>query len=156
MTPFVDSADKAAFVLCKTSNPGSNDLQTLLTGPDQTPLYIKVAELCEKWGSAHKNVGVVVGATDVDAIRNIRQRFPNMWMLAPGIGAQGGPLKEAMAAGLTADGKKSGILFPISRGISKAADPKAAAEDFVVQMNEIRAAFVPSTEAAGGKKGDAL
>mmetsp|Transcript_2110 Transcript_2110/g.5081 ORF Transcript_2110/g.5081 Transcript_2110/m.5081 type:complete len:270 (-) Transcript_2110:29-838(-) len=134
VAPFLTKPDKAVFALCKTSNPGSNDLQTVKTEGGQ-PFYMLVATHCNSWGAANKNVGLVVGATDIEALRSIRKEFPDIWFLSPGIGAQGGSLDEAMEAGMTAQG--SGMLIPISRGISKAADPKAAAEQFrdAIQKN---------------------
>jgi uridine monophosphate synthetase len=132
--PFLQNSAHAAFVLCKTSNPGSNDLQTLLVG--DTPLYIKVAECVQAWSAEHSNAGLVVGATDVEAMSKIRKAFPSVWFLSPGIGAQGGDLEAALEAGLDSNG--AGIILPISRGISKAGNPKEAAEQFRVKMNEVR------------------
>lgn len=135
--PFLKNADKAAFVLCKTSNPGSNDLQTLLV-ENGVPLYIKVAQLCtQQWAAEHCNAGLVVGATDVVALTALRKEFPSVWFLSPGIGAQGGDLEAALGAGLDSDGR--GILLPISRGISKAKDQRLAAEQFREQINAVRA-----------------
>ncbi|CAD7930554.1 unnamed protein product [Amoebophrya sp. A25] len=85
VTPFVDTAEKAAFVLCKTSNPGSNDLQTMMVAPSNSaettpiPLYMHVAALCEKWSSKHGNIGLVVGATDTKALQDIRAKHPDVW-----------------------------------------------------------------------------
>merc|ERR1719487_1089279 len=97
---------------------------------------MRVAALCAKWGAEHDNVGLVVGATDTEAMANIRKANSSIWFLAPGIGAQGGDLEAAVLAGKDPSG--SGILFPISRGISKAADPKKAAEDFRAAINQAR------------------
>jgi uridine monophosphate synthetase len=127
--PFIQNSEKGVFLLCKTSNPGSGDLQDLLVTEDEgqtTPLYIHVAKLAQKW-NVKNNVGVVVGATHPHIMSDIRQAAPGLWFLAPGVGAQGGELESALKAGLRKDGK--GILLPVSRGISRAADPaKAAAE----------------------------
>lgn len=132
--PFVDTKEKTAFVLCKTSNPGSADLQSVILESSGDPLYLHVAGLCAlQWGSPFGNVGLVVGATDVEALRRIRERYPHIWFLSPGVGAQGASLEAALHAGLSAEG--SGILIPISRGISKAADPKEAADRFHEAIN---------------------
>lgn len=136
--PFVDSADKAAFVLCKTSNPGSNELQTLSVGESKGLLYMEVARLCAEWGRAHGNVGVVVGATDTAAMTNIREGFPDMWILAPGVGAQGGDLEGMLKAGLDARGR--GVLVAVSRGISRAGDvdkQRQAADTLVDDIRRI-------------------
>lgn len=132
--PFLQSPAHAAFILCKTSNPGSNDLQTLMV--DGTPLYVKVAHCVQDWSKEHGNAGLVVGATDVTAMSTIRKALPSIWFLSPGIGAQGGDLEAALEAGLDNNGQ--GIILPISRGISKAANPKEAAEQFREKMNEVR------------------
>mmetsp|Transcript_71403 Transcript_71403/g.209616 ORF Transcript_71403/g.209616 Transcript_71403/m.209616 type:complete len:270 (-) Transcript_71403:105-914(-) len=138
--PFLRDGSKGVWLLCKTSNPGSNDLQTLPQA-DGEPLYLHVAKMaCEVWAAKHKNAGLVVGATDIEALAKVRAALPEVWFLSPGIGAQGGSLAAALDAGLSADGL--GILLPISRGISKAADPKAAAEAFRQEMNARREAKV--------------
>ncbi|KAE9310093.1 hypothetical protein PF008_g20541 [Phytophthora fragariae] len=132
--PFVRGRpERGCFVLCKTSNPSANDFQTLRVGT--RALFEEVAAKCEQW-NAEDNVGLVVGATDVDALRRVRAVTPKLWILAPGIGAQGGNLEEAVTAGLSADGL--GLLVPVSRGISKASDPKQAAEDLRDAINAVR------------------
>lgn len=138
MQPFLRDSTKGVFMLCKTSNPGSADLQTLELA-NGTPLYVHVAKICcEVWAKEHGNAGLVIGATDVQALQAVRAVLPNAWFLSPGVGAQGGDLAAALDAGLSADGL--GMLLPISRGISKAADPRAAAEAFRVEINVRRAA----------------
>lgn len=139
LEPFLRDPAKAAFVLCKTSNPGSRDLQELELASGG-PLYIHVAKLCCGSWARHGNAGLVVGATDVVGLRALRAAVPDAWFLSPGVGAQGGDLSAALDAGLRADGL--GVLVAISRGISKAASPKAAAEAFRVDINERRAAKV--------------
>ncbi|CEG38201.1 orotidine 5-phosphate decarboxylase [Plasmopara halstedii] len=132
--PFVRGhPDRGCFVLCKTSNPSANDFQTLSVG--SRALFEEVAAKCEQWNS-EDNVGLVVGATDVEALRRVRMISPNLWILAPGIGAQGGNLEEAVMAGLSADG--FGLLVPVSRGISKAENPKEAAESLRDAINVVR------------------
>ncbi|EEY55676.1 orotidine 5'-phosphate decarboxylase, putative [Phytophthora infestans T30-4] len=132
--PFVRGhPERGCFVLCKTSNPSANDFQTLSVG--SRALFEEVAAKCEQWNS-EDNVGLVVGATDVKALRRVRAVTPNLWILAPGIGAQGGNLEEAVTAGLSSDGL--GLLVPVSRGISKAANPKEAAESLRDAINAAR------------------
>lgn len=142
--PFMKDPAKGVWVLCKTSNPGSADLQTMEVAGGQ-PLYLHVAKMCcEKWAKEHNNAGLVVGATDTEALRRVRAELPHVWFLSPGIGAQGGDLAGALDAGLSSDGL--GMLLPISRGISKADNPRAAAEMFRAEINKGRAAKV----SAGG------
>lgn len=124
ITPFLEHDGAGAFVLCRTSNPSGDDLQDLsVTGPDgeTRPLYLEVAALAERWG-----VGVVVGATRPSELAAVRAAAPRVWILAPGVGAQGGDAAHTVAAGLREDGL--GLLVPVSRGISRADDPASAAK----------------------------
>jgi len=137
--PFIQNPEKGVFLLCKTSNAGSMDLQNLLVLPpaedSPMPLYKYVAQLAQSW-NANNNVGLVVGATHPQIMSNIRAAAPDLWFLAPGVGAQGGELELALKAGLRADGK--GMLIPISRGISRAENPARAAAEIRDSILEIR------------------
>jgi hypothetical protein len=73
----------------------------------------------------------------------VRAVTPKLWILAPGIGAQGGNLEEAVFAGLSADGY--GMLIPVSRGISKAVNPKEAAESLRDAINAVRKSKLVAT-----------
>jgi len=136
--PMIASPDHACFLLCKTSNPGSNDFQNqvLLSGE---PLFIHLAQSVAEKGTAG-NVGLVVGATDPDALAAVREVAPDLWILAPGLGPQGGDLEQALRAGLRADGM--GMILPVSRSIAQAEDRKMAATTFRDQINEVREMFV--------------
>jgi len=144
LAPFVDpskgyGAQKGAFVLCKTSNPSSADVQTLRTVSGQC-VFERIAALTvpgQDW-NRHSNVGLVVGATDVDAISSVRRANASAWILAPGVGAQGGDLEACCHAAVTEDGY--GLLLPISRGISAAPDPAEAARSFRDCINAVRKA----------------
>jgi uridine monophosphate synthetase len=138
--PFVTSPydKKGAFLLCKTSNPGSNDLLNLQLST-QEKLYERIASLTgHTWSQqTTATLGLVVGATDVAALRTVRKVAGDaVWILAPGVGAQGGNLMEACQAGMNSVG--SGCIIPISRGISTAADPKEAAKEFCNMIQSIR------------------
>lgn len=125
LEPFLADREKGAFLLCKTSNPGSEDLQSVVV-EGQERLYERVARLAEKWNT-RGNLGLVVGATDAAALAAVRAVAPALWILMPGVGAQGGDLTAALAAGLRPDGM--GILVNVSRAIAGAEDPgRAAAE----------------------------
>ena len=125
--PFIANHEKGIFLLCKTSNPGAGDLQDLkIAGGRSMYLYEHVAMLAQQWNTKN-NIGLVVGATQLEALGRVRLAAPDLWFLAPGVGAQGGDLEAALQAGLRKDGK--GMLIPVSRGISRAESPaKAAAE----------------------------
>jgi len=125
------------FLLCKTSNSGSGDLQDI-TLVDGNLLYEHVAKLAQTWNTKN-NIGLVVGATHLEATKRVRAAAPDLWFLAPGVGAQGGELEAALKAGLRKDGK--GMLIPISRGISRAENPKVAAAEIRDQMLSIRSSL---------------
>jgi uridine monophosphate synthetase len=146
--PFIKDREKGIFLLCKTSNPGSGDLQDLLVTTDDrpqtavgrpqsvvVPLYEHVAKLAGQWNT-NNNIGLVVGATHVEATKRVRAAAPRLWFLAPGVGAQGGELESTLRAGLRSDGR--GMLLPVSRGISRANSPARAAAELRDQMVNIR------------------
>ncbi len=137
--PFIGNPEKGVFLLCKTSNAGSMDLQNVLvlpTGSDSPmPLYNYVAHLAQKW-NINNNIGIVVGATHPQIMSMIRASVPDMWILSPGVGAQGGELESALKSGLRKDGK--GILLPVSRGISRAENPGRAAAELRDQIVSIQ------------------
>ena len=121
--PFQEKySGKGAFVLCKTSNPGSNDLLALNLANGEA-VFERIALLAEQWSqTSGATLGLVVGATDAEALRKARMAAgPKVWILAPGVGAQGGNLEEACKAGLNDEG--TAMLIPVSRGISRAEDP---------------------------------
>jgi uridine monophosphate synthetase len=123
--PFLGESEKGVFLLCKTSNPGSGDLQDIALSNGDL-LYEHVAKLAQTW-NAKNNIGLVVGATHIDAMKRVRAAAPDLWFLVPGVGTQGGDLESAMRAGLRQDGR--GMLINVSRGISRSADPRKSAAD---------------------------
>ncbi len=133
--PFLDYKEKGIFALCRTSNPCSGKIQELkvLGAHGFSDYYIELAREILTWGP---NIGLVVAGNDPEALKKVREVLPDVWFLAPGIGAQGGTIKEALECGLSKDGK--GILLNVSRGISMAASPKKAAKDFQDQINKER------------------
>lgn len=139
ITPFLARADRGAFVLCKTSNPGAGEFQELQVSSDKLQaerrLYEFVASRAQAWNSKG-NVGLVVGATDSNALTRVRSIAPDLWFLVPGIGAQGGDLKAALAAGLRSDGL--GLLINVSRSIAYANDPAAEAKKVRDEINHWR------------------
>lgn len=143
LSSFVRYREKGVFVLCKTSNPGSRELQCLsVTGghdaADSTGrmVYEVVAEKAARDWNGAGNVGLVVGATDPQALARVRACAPTLWFLVPGIGAQGGSLSQALRAGLRADG--SGMLINVSRSIAAAANPRAAAQQLCEEIQSLR------------------
>lgn len=139
-------------MLCKTSNPGSNDILALSLSSNQT-VYEKIAGLANEWSqkaaaetpgsdpSEPPRLGLVVGATDPVALANARKAAgPNVWLLSPGVGAQGGDLDAACRAGLNEAG--TGMLIPVSRGISRAEDKAKAAQELKEGINAARQAVI--------------
>lgn len=144
--PFLDAdGRRGIFVLCKTSNKTSNELQSLKLACSGEHLFEHVAKLSElKWGRRHapgeSTIGLVVGATDVNALRCVRVAAPKAWILAPGVGAQGGNLEDVLDAGFRKE-DASGILITVSRGISRSKDPKITAENLAVKIIHARRTF---------------
>ena len=117
--PWIERPEKAAFIVCRTSNPGAPDLQDLQvqTEAGLHPLYQVVAGRAQSW-DRHGNVGLVVGATYPAEMRRLRDLCPDMPILVPGIGAQAGSLEDAVRAGLDARGR--GLVVSASRGVTYA------------------------------------
>jgi orotidine-5'-phosphate decarboxylase len=113
LEPFFAHRSKGVIVLCRTSNPGSGDLQSLDTGG--TPLYERVARLAvERWSSMGE-VALVVGATYPTELARVRSIVGDLPLLVPGIGAQGGDVAATVRAGRTPDGY--GMMINSSRAI---------------------------------------
>jgi orotidine 5''-phosphate decarboxylase, subfamily 2 len=125
--PFLKYEGKTVFLLCYTSNPSAVEVQ--LHG--EPPMFEHIAALAKSWGSSDQ-VGLVVGATQPEALARVRQICPQNWILAPGVGAQGGDLGASLRAGLRADG--SGLIIPVSRAVMGAPDPRQAARDLCDQI----------------------
>lgn len=136
--PFIGSSEKGVFVLCKTSNAGSADLQDVeikTSDGESLPLFLHVARLARGW-SRHDNVGLVVGATYPGTLARVRSAAPDQWILVPGVGTQGGDLESALRAGLRADA--SGLLINISRTIARSSDPAKAAAEWRERIELVR------------------
>ena len=138
VAPFLARVDRGVFLLCHTSNPSAAELQTVDCGGE--PLYLRVARQAMEWAGPEQ-LGLVVGATYPDALRAVRQVAPQAWLLVPGVGAQGGDLEAAVAAGLRADGL--GMVINASRAVCYAPDPRAAAAQLRDQINAARASSPP-------------
>lgn len=118
--PFIDACntfDKGIFVLDKTSNPSSGEFQDRELAGE--PLYERVAEKIEEWGSlsmdgTYSNVGAVVGATYPEIGKKLREKMPHTFFLVPGYGAQGGTAEDLKHC---FDKNGSGAIVNSSRGI---------------------------------------
>ena len=126
--------------LCRTSNPGGDDLQALDVGG--RPLYLRVADMVAGEWAEHGECALVVGATYPDELRAVRAAIGDLPILVPGLGHQGGDPRAAVAAGATPDGR--GLMISSSRAIIYASagdDFASAARDAAI---EARLATLPA------------
>jgi len=121
--PFINYQDKGVFILCRTSNKGATDFQNLCT--NGLPLYETVAQKAKEW-NIYGNIGLVVGATYPEELKKVRSICPEMCLLIPGIGAQGGDLASAVGYGVDAQGEKA--IINVSRQILYASKEKDFAQ----------------------------
>jgi uridine monophosphate synthetase len=147
VTPFLIYPGKMVFVLCYTSNPSAREVQEF--GSPEERLFEHIARQGQTWGS-EEQIGFVIGSTQPHALARFRELNPDggYWILAPGIGAQGGNLQAALSAGLDKDGR--GIIVPVSRGVIYADDPRAAAIALRDEINQARQALKPTLRAGMG------
>ena len=123
LAPFLDYKDKGIFILCRTSNPGSQDIQQLKS--NNLSIAHQVATRAVNDWNNNNNIGLVVGATWPQEVKAIRQLAPDIPLLIPGIGTQGGDLEAVLKNGLTDEGV--GVVINISREIIYAG---AGGDDF--------------------------
>jgi orotidine-5'-phosphate decarboxylase len=113
LEPFLKYEDRGVVILCRTSNPGSRDLQDLDVSGRK--LYQVVADLAARQWNSRGNCALVVGATYPRELAEVREIVGKMPFLVPGVGAQGGDVALAVSSGQTADG--TGLVISSSRGI---------------------------------------
>jgi len=111
VTPFLEYKDKWVVLLVLTSNRGADDFQ--YHNEDGIRLFERVLTVSRKWGTID-NLMYVVGATRAEMLKDIRKIVPEHFLLVPGVGAQGGSLREVAKYGLNT---KCGLLVNSSRGI---------------------------------------
>ncbi len=116
--PFLNRPDRAAVVLCRTTNPSAAPIQNAVV--DGEPLYTLIAKRAEQLWNRQTNVMLVVGATNLDDLGRVREAAPSLPFLVPGIGEQGGSAREVVARGRRADGH--GLVISASRSILYAGD----------------------------------
>ena len=141
LAPFLEQhAGRGVFVLCRTSNPGSGDFQSLEIDGD--PLYVHVARRAASQWRDMGECGLVVGATYPDELRRVRDLVGDMPLLVPGVGAQGGDVRATVAAGLDAHGY--GMVINSSRAVLYASTgddyAEAARAAAIATRDEIRSA----------------
>jgi orotidine-5'-phosphate decarboxylase len=135
VAPFLAYEEKAIFFVCRTSNPSACDFQDLLVCDEngqQKLLYEVIAQRAQLWNRSG-NCGLVVGATYPQELNTIRSMCPEMPILIPGVGAQGGNLEASVLAGVDVSGEKA--IISVSRAILYASDD----DDYAVSAaNEAR------------------
>ena len=142
--PYLRYAGKGAFLLCRTSNPGGDDLQNqrLADQPGQPRLYEHVARLVQGPWNTNGQLGLVVGATYPAEIERVRALAPTVPLLIPGVGAQGGDARATVRAGWRPDGpivvNSSRAILYASSGTDFAQAARAAAQATRDQLNAAR------------------
>lgn len=120
LAPAFDRAGKGVFILCKTSNPGSGEIQNLPLASGR-PLFAEVAETVVEWNrTSAASLGLVVGATFPAEMMVVRETAPGLVILVPGVGSQAGDLAAAVDAGIDANG--AGLLINSSRSVTYASN----------------------------------
>lgn len=135
--PFLEFENKWAIVLGLTSNTGSKDFEQQKVGEDY--FYETVLRKVSSWGNLD-NLMFVIGATRASELESIRKIIPEHFLLVPGVGFQGGSLKEVSEYGIN---KECGILVNASRAIIYASEK----EDFAAEARAIAQQY--QTEMAG-------
>jgi orotidine-5'-phosphate decarboxylase len=142
--PYLKYHGKGAFLLCRTSNPGGDDLQNQrLASVDGQPLLFEhVARLAQGPWNLNGQLGLVVGATYPAEIQRVRELAPTLPLLIPGVGAQGGDAVATVQAGYrTQGGATTGpVIVNSSRAIlyaSSGADFAAAARREALRTRDL-------------------
>lgn len=130
--PFLEHKDKWTILLGLTSNSGAADFELQKCGDEY--LYEKVLKTASGWGTPD-NLMFVVGATQADEFINIRQHTPDHFYLVPGVGAQGGSLREISNKVLTKD---CGLLVNVSRAVIYASNCEDFADEASLVAQQYR------------------
>lgn len=141
LQPFLDQKDKGIIVLCRTSNPGAGEFQDLIVNHPhlgKVPLYRVVAyQVVNQWNK-NGNCGLVVGATYPEELVQVRKIAPDLPILIPGIGEQGGDVEKTVKAGQNRN--RTGMIINSARGIifaSSESDFAKAARNSAQKLKEM-------------------
>lgn len=128
--PYLKYPDKGAFLLCRTSNPGGDDLQNqrLASIPGEPLVYEHIAKLAQGPWNLNGQLGLVVGATYPAEIERVRTLAPTLPLLIPGVGAQGGDALATVRAGWR--GHNGDTVAPIIVNSSRAILYASSGDDF--------------------------
>ena len=148
IAPFLADESRGVFLWCRGSNPGSTDLQDLEVNAwgNSIPLYRHLANSALGWNE-EGNLGLVVGATYPAQLAEVRSACPEMPLLVPGVGAQGGDLAAAVRQSV--DGRGRRAIINSSRSIIYASGGKDFAEAARREAARVREEVVGILEAEG-------
>jgi len=149
--PYLAYSDRGLILLCRTSNPGGSDLQSLDVGGMQ--LYEHIAHLAAGPWNQTGQLGLVVGATVPAELARVRTLAPQIPLLVPGIGAQGGDISATVQAGCNADG--TGLLINASRAVLYATSGEAFAQGARAAARSLRDAINQARSALTGPRSSA-
>lgn len=136
LMPFLDRKDKVSIILVRTSNPGAPEFQDLIIEGTMMKNWEYIATKIKNDWNANENVMVVIGATYPDELQKAREIIGDSTMLVPGVGAQGGEVKDVISRGLNVQGL--GLIINSSRGIIFSNDPKTEAKKLRDEIQEAR------------------
>ncbi|HBF38918.1 MAG TPA: orotidine-5'-phosphate decarboxylase [Firmicutes bacterium] len=142
LKPFLENKEWGVLVLCHTSNPGAGEFQELKSGGQE--IYKIVASQVSQVWNENQNCGLVVGATYPAQLAEVRRIAPDLPLLIPGIGAQGGDLAQTVNLGLNSRG--NGIIINSSRNIIYASgdsDFGEAAKKEASKLDQAIFQFIP-------------
>jgi len=143
--PFMTYLDKWVILLALTSNKGAFDFQFIEDKNSGDQLFESVLKTSQNWGTT-ENIMYVVGATKAEKLKEIRQIVPHHFLLVPGVGAQGGSLKEVAQNGMN---NKCGLLVNSSRGIIYASVESDFAEKAKHAVKEVQKEMAELLKEAG-------
>lgn len=136
VSPFLEYKDKWVILLALTSNKSSQNFQFLQYEGEK--LYEQVIKTSKTW-TDEKNLMYVVGATQAEALADIRKLIPNHFLLVPGVGHQGGSLEDVSRFGMN---KSCGLLINSSRGIIYSESPRNSASKLQKEMDKFLRMFL--------------
>ncbi len=137
LQPILDMKHKGVIVLCRTSNPGASEIQDMRV--DDVPLYQIIARKVAHGWNENGNCALVVGATYPEELAQVRAIAPDLPILIPGIGAQGGEVEATVRAGIDARG--AGIMISASRSIIYASKGEDFAEAARIRAQALHSAI---------------
>ncbi len=138
INPFIKDELHGTFLVCKTSNPGSADIQDipLISGK---PVFEHIAFLARGWNT-QDNIGLTVGSSYPNDLQRVRKAAPTLWILTPLVAGPDDLLEKALAAGLRPDG--FGMVITVSRQIAQAQNPHKTAKKLRDRINAFRRDWV--------------